>query len=105
MNPTLLAKIEHFSANLSLCSQDVVVVSEQCDRGRELNYVVLYGSSSGPVANATISPANCTNSVCRHTLDVSSMRPANYTVSVAAVNVVGENRSTESRTISEHNVV
>ena len=79
-----------------------MIVSEQCDRGQELNYVVLYGSSSGPVANATISPANCTNSECRHTLDVSSMRPANYTVSVAAVNVVGENRSTESRTISEY---
>ena len=82
-----------------------MVVSEQCDRGRELNYVVVYGSSSGPVANVTISPANCANSECRHTLDVSTMRPANYTVSVAAVNVVGEDRSSESRTISEHNVV
>ena len=82
-----------------------MVVSEQCDRGRELNYVVRYGSSSGPVANATISPANCTNSECHHTLDVSSMRQANYTVSVAAMNSVGENRSTESRTISEHIVV
>ena len=80
------------------------MVSEECDRGRELNYVVVYDSSSGPVANATISPANCTNSECRHTLDVSSMRPANYTVSVAAVNVVGEDRSSESETISEYNV-
>ena len=81
-------------------------MSEQCDRGRELTYVVVYGSSSGPVANVTISSANCTNSECHHTLDVSSMRPANYyTVSVAAVNVVGENRSTESRIISEYNVV
>ena len=77
------------------------MVSEQCDRGKELNYEVLYDSSSGPVANATIPSTNCTNTECRHTLDVSSMRPANYTVSVAAVNVVGENRSTESRTISE----
>ena len=83
----------------------MVVVSEQCDRGRELTYVVLYGSSSGPVANVTISPANCSNSECRHTLDVSCMRPVNYTVSVAAVNVVGGDRSTESRTISEHNVI
>ena len=82
-----------------------MVVSEQCDRGRELTYVVLYGSSSGPLANVTISPANCTNSECRHTLLVSSMRPANYTVSVAAVNVVGEDRSSESETISEYNVV
>ena len=79
-----------------------MVVSEQCDRGKELNYVVLYGSSSGPVTSVTILSMSCTNSVCRHTLDVSSMRPANYTVSVAAVNVVGENRSTESRTISEY---
>ena len=79
-------------------------MSEQCDRGRELTYVVAYSSSSGPVANITISPANCTNSECRHTLDVSSVRPANYTVSVAAANVVGESRLTESRTISEYNV-
>ena len=91
--------------NWSLCCQDMVVVSEQCDRGRELAYVVAYSSTSGPVANVTISPANCTNSECRHTLDVSSMRPANYTVSVAAVNVVGESRLTESRTISEYNVI
>ena len=79
-----------------------MVVSEQCDRGQELNYTVLYGSSSDNVSSVTIPSTNCTNSVCRHTLDVSSMRPANYTVSVVAVNVVGENRSTESRTISEY---
>ena len=91
--------------NWSLCCQDMVVVSEQCDRGWELNYVVVYDSSSGPVANVTISSANCTNSECRHTLDVSSMRPANYTVSVAALNVVGGSRLMESRTISEYNVV
>ena len=79
-----------------------MVVSEQCDRGRELNYEVLYDSSSGYMSSVTVQPMSCTNSECRHTLDVSSMRPANYTVSVAAVNVVGENRSTESRTISKH---
>ena len=79
-----------------------MVVSEQCDRGQELNYVVRYGSSSGPVTSVTIPSMSCMNSECGHTLDVSDMRPANYTVSVAAVNVVGDNRSTESKTISEY---
>ena len=86
----------------SLCCQNTVVVSAQCERGQELNYLVLYDSSSGIVTNITISPASCTNAECHHTLDVSRMRPANYTVSVAAVNVAGQSRSTESRTISEH---
>ena len=89
---------------LFLCCQETVVVSEQCDKGQELNYIVLYTSSSGSVASVTIPSMSCINSECRHTLDVSSMTPTNYTVSVAAVNVVGENRSTESRTISEHNL-
>ena len=79
-----------------------MVVSAQCERGRELNYVVLYNSSSGIMTNITISPANCANTECHHTLDVPRINPANYTVSVAAVNVVGESRSTESRTISKH---
>ena len=78
-----------------------MVVSEQCDRGRELNYEVLYDNSSGYMSSVTVQSMSCTNSECSHTLDVSD-QPANYTVSVAAVNVVGENRSTESRTISKH---
>ena len=98
---SFLRNVFYNADDSSLFSQDVVVVSEQCDRGKELNYEVSYGGSSGYVFSATIPSTNCTNSKCRHTLDVSSMRPANYTVSVAAVNVVGENRSTESRTISK----
>ena len=81
------------------------MVSKQCGRGQELNYAVLYSNSSGPVAEVTIPSMSCTNSECRHTLDVSTMRPANYTVSVAAVNVVGESRLTESRTISEYTII
>ena len=87
----------HF--NSSLHSQSAVVVSEQCDRGQELNYVVFYTGSSGPQSNFTISPESCTNSVCQHTLNMPSA--ADYTVSVAAVNVVGQRRSNESISISE----
>ena len=65
--PTLVAKATlHF--NSSLHSQSAVVVSEQCDRGQELDYVVFYTSSSGPQSSFTISPESCTNSVCQHTL-------------------------------------
>ena len=57
---------------------------------------------AGEFGFPVVSPARCANTECHHTLDVPRISPANYTVSVAAVNVVGESRSTESRTISKH---
>ena len=86
----------------SYIPQSAVVVSEQCDRGRELNYVVFYTSSSGPQRSFTVDipSESCINSVCQHTLSVSSAA-ADYTVSVAAVNVVGQRTSNESISISE----
>ena len=64
--------------------------------------MVFYTSSSGPQSNFTISPESCTNSVCQHTLNMPSA--ADYTVSVAAVNVVGQRRSedfTDSLLVSQ----
>ena len=63
--------------------------------------MVIYTSSSGPQRSFNIPSESCTNSVCQHTLNVSSA--ADYTVSVAAVNVVGQGRSEESSSISEFN--
>ena len=63
--------------------------------------MVSYTSSSGPQSSFTVDipSESCINSVCQHTLSASST--ADYTVSVTAVNVVGQRTSNESRSIGE----
>ena len=84
---------------LSQAPADIVGVGLN---GSVFSYTFIYNDGSGSPPTFVVPSANCSGSVCEHVFQIpTSSVPPSYTVSVTAINVMGEGPSTTSIPIRE----
>ena len=112
---TKCAHVEVVTLHVSLSTQNLVTISENCANGQNIraSYEVTYVTDSGtPIATCVVNGTDCSNRTCGHVLQnsttdsrcqppISQFSGEDVTVSVTARNIVGESNISESRSLSE----